>query len=80
MRGSRGGVVPKDPDDPPSESEIIDFCKGRIASYKKPTVVIIIDALPRNATGDAALDVAHAVRRLEESRPLHHTRNRLVPA
>ena len=44
-------VVPTDPADPPTEREIIEFCKSRLASYKKPTSVIVIDALPRNATG-----------------------------
>jgi acyl-CoA synthetase (AMP-forming)/AMP-acid ligase II len=44
-------VVPKDRDNPPTEEEIIDFCKGRIASYKKPTAVVFVDELPRNASG-----------------------------
>jgi acyl-CoA synthetase (AMP-forming)/AMP-acid ligase II len=44
-------VVPKDPAAPPSEAEIIDWCKERLASYKKPTSVVFVDALPRNASG-----------------------------
>jgi fatty-acyl-CoA synthase len=44
-------VAPMDPNDPPDESEIIDWCRGRLASYKKPTRVAIVDALPRNASG-----------------------------
>ncbi|MEU6371562.1 AMP-binding protein [Streptomyces sp. NPDC046909] len=44
-------VVPADPDDPPTEQEIIAHCRERLASYKKPTRVIVIRSLPRNATG-----------------------------
>jgi acyl-CoA synthetase (AMP-forming)/AMP-acid ligase II len=32
-------------------AEIIDFCRERIASYKKPSHVVFIEALPRNASG-----------------------------
>jgi acyl-CoA synthetase (AMP-forming)/AMP-acid ligase II len=34
-----------------SSSEIIAFCKERIASYKKPRHVVFIDVLPKNASG-----------------------------
>jgi fatty-acyl-CoA synthase len=44
-------IVPADPADPPGEQEIIEHCRTRLASYKKPTSVVIIDALPRNASG-----------------------------
>ncbi len=44
-------IVPVDAANPPSEQEIIDFCKERIASYKKPSAVIVVDRLPRNAVG-----------------------------
>ncbi len=44
-------IAPHDPNDPPDEHEIIDWCRDRIASYKKPTRVAIVDALPRNASG-----------------------------
>jgi acyl-CoA synthetase (AMP-forming)/AMP-acid ligase II len=44
-------VVASDPADPPSQEEIIDWCRERIASYKKPTRVTVIDELPRNASG-----------------------------
>lgn len=47
----RAVVVPADASDPPSEDEIIEHCKRLIASYKKPTSVVIVDALPRNASG-----------------------------
>jgi len=34
-----------------SEEEIIGFCKERLSSYKKPTSVDFIEALPRNPSG-----------------------------
>jgi fatty-acyl-CoA synthase len=44
-------VVPVDAADPPSEEEVIAFCKGQLASYKKPTAVHVVGELPRNASG-----------------------------
>ncbi|MFB0561459.1 MAG: class I adenylate-forming enzyme family protein [Candidatus Lokiarchaeia archaeon] len=35
------------------EKEIIDYCKGKIADFKIPKKVKIIDAIPRTATGKA---------------------------
>jgi acyl-CoA synthetase (AMP-forming)/AMP-acid ligase II len=40
-------VVPK-PGETLTEEEVIEFCKDRLASYKKPKSVDFIDALPRN--------------------------------
>ncbi|MBI4305815.1 MAG: long-chain-fatty-acid--CoA ligase [Chloroflexi bacterium] len=34
-----------------SEAELIEFCRQRIASYKKPEKVHFVDALPRNQLG-----------------------------
>ena len=34
-----------------SETELIEHCRSLIASYKKPSFVKQIDALPRNSTG-----------------------------
>ena len=34
-----------------TESEIIDFCKQRLASYKKPRSVEFVDSLPKNPGG-----------------------------
>jgi fatty-acyl-CoA synthase len=42
-------VVPRG--DAPSEEEVIAFAKERMASYKKPSGVVFVDALPRNAAG-----------------------------
>jgi acyl-CoA synthetase (AMP-forming)/AMP-acid ligase II len=48
----RAVIVPADPDHPPTESEIIEHCREHLASYKKPTSVVISDQpLPRNASG-----------------------------
>ncbi len=44
-------IVAKDPAAPPTEAEIIDWCRQRMASYKKPAKVVTVDALPRNASG-----------------------------
>lgn len=44
-------VAASDGEDPPSEDEIIGWCKERMASYKKPSRVVLVDALPRNASG-----------------------------
>jgi acyl-CoA synthetase (AMP-forming)/AMP-acid ligase II len=44
-------VVPMDPDAPPSTSDIVEWCRARMASYKKPADVVIVDAMPRNASG-----------------------------
>ncbi|WP_396912437.1 long-chain-fatty-acid--CoA ligase [Mycolicibacterium sp.] len=44
-------VVPRDAGDPPTPEDIIEFTATRLASYKKPTKVVIVEALPRNASG-----------------------------
>ena len=35
----------------PSAFEIVEFCRARIASYKKPRAVVYVDELPKNASG-----------------------------
>jgi acyl-CoA synthetase (AMP-forming)/AMP-acid ligase II len=47
----RAIVVPVDPDGPPPADELMSWCKERLASYKKPTSVVIVDRLPVNAAG-----------------------------
>jgi fatty-acyl-CoA synthase len=44
-------IVPTDADDPPTAEDIEAWCRKRLASYKKPSAVRIIDALPRNVSG-----------------------------
>lgn len=35
----------------PAEAEIIDYCRARLAHFKCPTAVRIVDVLPRNPSG-----------------------------
>jgi acyl-CoA synthetase (AMP-forming)/AMP-acid ligase II len=44
-------VVPADPDRPPTIDDLVEHCRERLASYKKPSAVVLVDALPRNAAG-----------------------------
>jgi len=44
-------IEPADPDDPPTLDDILTWTNDRLASYKKPTAIEIVDALPRNAGG-----------------------------
>lgn len=44
-------ITASDPSAPPTEEEIIDFCRTKLASYKKPSRVVVVDELPRNASG-----------------------------
>jgi len=46
-------VVPAD-GAPPEETALIEHCRARIASYKKPRHIRFVDALPRNSTGKVA--------------------------
>ena len=34
-----------------TESELIDFCQGKLARYKIPKSVVFTDSLPRTAAG-----------------------------
>jgi fatty-acyl-CoA synthase len=43
-------VVPA-PDAEVSEEELIEHCRERLAGYKKPSAVVFVDILPRNAAG-----------------------------
>ena len=54
-------VVPKAGRSPTAEV-LIQHCRERIASYKKPKLVVFVDSLPRQASGlldRAAVDAAH---------------------
>jgi fatty-acyl-CoA synthase len=44
-------VVPTDPADPPTLDEIVEHCRTRLASYKKPTSLVVVDGMPRTASG-----------------------------
>jgi acyl-CoA synthetase (AMP-forming)/AMP-acid ligase II len=43
-------IVPKE-GQTPDATEIIAFCRERLASYKKPRQVVFVESLPRNALG-----------------------------
>jgi fatty-acyl-CoA synthase/long-chain acyl-CoA synthetase len=44
-------LVPRDPSAPPTLDDLTEFCRTRLASYKRPRRVEILDELPRNAGG-----------------------------
>jgi fatty-acyl-CoA synthase len=44
-------VVAADAATPPLLEDLVEFSRDRLASYKKPTILIVIDELPRNASG-----------------------------
>jgi malonyl-CoA/methylmalonyl-CoA synthetase len=46
-----GAVVAADPDTPPDPSTLRDFLKERLAPYKVPKEIRLLDDLPRNAMG-----------------------------
>ncbi len=44
-------VVAADPAAPPTMPELAEWLRDRLASYKKPTAIVVVDELPRNASG-----------------------------
>jgi fatty-acyl-CoA synthase len=44
-------VVARDPADPPTAADVEAFCRARLAAYKRPRDVVLLDALPRNPSG-----------------------------
>jgi fatty-acyl-CoA synthase len=44
-------VVVTAPDAEVTEDELIDLCRSQLASYKKPSGVVFVNELPRNAAG-----------------------------
>jgi len=44
-------VVPSAGAPAPEVQALVDWCKDRLASFKKPRRVVFVDALPRNALG-----------------------------
>ena len=44
-------VAPADPAAPPTLGDLTGWTAGRLASYKKPTGLVVLDELPRNASG-----------------------------
>jgi bile acid-coenzyme A ligase len=41
-------IEPADPESPPTEQEVRDYAKTRLAAYKVPKTIEIIDAIPRS--------------------------------
>ena len=46
-------IVPKDRNAPPSEEEIIAFCRDKIAGFKRPRAVHLLsqEEMPRTGSG-----------------------------
>jgi len=44
-------VVPADPASPPTLEDLVDFSRDKLASYKTPTILVVLNELPRNAAG-----------------------------
>jgi fatty-acyl-CoA synthase/long-chain acyl-CoA synthetase len=44
-------IAPRDPADPPTPADIEDWCKQRLAGYKRPRQIAIVAELPRNPSG-----------------------------
>jgi fatty-acyl-CoA synthase len=44
-------LVPRDPSAPPTADDLDEFCRTRLAGYKRPRRVEFVDELPRNAGG-----------------------------
>ncbi|HYC82229.1 MAG TPA: long-chain fatty acid--CoA ligase, partial [Solirubrobacterales bacterium] len=44
-------VVVREPGAEVGEEELIELCRERLAGYKKPSAVVFVDELPRNASG-----------------------------
>ncbi len=44
-------IVPTDPLHPPVRTELEQFCRERLAAYKRPRTIHFLTALPRNAMG-----------------------------
>jgi bile acid-coenzyme A ligase len=42
-------IEPADPRDPPTREDVVAYAKGRLAAYKVPKTIEIVDALPRSA-------------------------------
>jgi bile acid-coenzyme A ligase len=42
-------IEPADPADPPAEADVIAFAKSRLAAYKVPKSVEVVDEIPRSA-------------------------------
>lgn len=53
-------VVPSDPDAPPTLDDLVAFAREHLAGFKKPKRLVVVDALPKNATGKIQKQVLRA--------------------
>jgi fatty-acyl-CoA synthase len=53
-------VVATDPSDPPTAAEIEQWCRQRLAVYKCPRSLTVVEVLPRNASGKVLKQVLRA--------------------
>ena len=44
-------IIPTDPTDPPTPADIAGWCADRLARYKRPKYIAVVDSLPRNPSG-----------------------------
>jgi acyl-CoA synthetase (AMP-forming)/AMP-acid ligase II len=44
-------VVPADPTSPPAEADLVAYCRERLAGYKCPRTIDIVDTVGRTAMG-----------------------------
>jgi len=44
-------IVPADPAAPPTLADLVAWSVDKLSSYKKPTGLVVLDELPRNAAG-----------------------------
>lgn len=44
-------IVPENPEVPPEKEEIISYCRGRLSSFKRPSIIKFTHELPRTSTG-----------------------------
>src|SRR6476620_1246673 len=44
-------IVAREATDPPTAADVEVFCRARLAAYKRPRDVVLVDTLPRNPSG-----------------------------
>ncbi|MEV4645842.1 long-chain-fatty-acid--CoA ligase [Saccharopolyspora sp. NPDC049357] len=44
-------IAPREPGDPPTDEDIESWCRARLAGYKRPRQIRVVEQLPRNPSG-----------------------------
>lgn len=44
-------IVTKNPEEPPATEELTSFCRDRLASFKRPSIIEFVHELPRTSSG-----------------------------